>query len=401
MPWMHMMVKPNSLVKPCCRFNVTTAKDMKLYLGELTPKEVMHSDEFKKLREKMLDGEKIDACYNCYAEEEVTGNSMRLHMSKKFGAVDGKFDTDIKIRYLELTFGNYCNLACRTCNSYLSTTWHDDDAQLEKIPELNDREAQEQRFNVPFNWSVKDFDAVEEIKFTGGEPMLHPNFMKLLDLIIQGNNHEHIRLDIYTNASWKPKKKLLDKLAKFHTVNINFSIDGVGKTNDYVRHHSDWDDVVESVSAWLDLERENHQITTVMCTTFNILNAHNIEDLIDWWVNIRRDAQVEYTPGTKAGDTILILLQDPDYLHIKHHPNLYGEISKLQEYLSRTTYESDVEKSVAHKFVKRAIQIMNKYAESDSDISKFWTFNDALDKIRNQTLREALPEVYDKLKQKQ
>jgi MoaA/NifB/PqqE/SkfB family radical SAM enzyme len=399
MPWIHLMVKPSGLVKPCCRFKVEEANDMGFNIQKNPPNEVLNSEQFSELREQMLAGKKIPACVNCYSEEAITGNSMRLHMSKKYGANRDVFDTTIKLRYLELTFGNYCNLACRTCNSYLSTSWYNDDAKLSQIPGLS-RQAEEQRFNIDFIWKPDDFNSVEEIKFTGGEPMLHPNFIKLLDTILTGDNQNHITLDIYTNASWVPKQKLLSKLAQFKCVNINFSIDGVGPTNDYIRHNSKWDEVEKSVSAWLAFEKQHEKVSTVMCTTFNILNVHDIMNLIIWWTRIRNKVGVEYTSLTRAGDTILILLQDPDYLHLKHHPDLLGEIHNLSQFMaSISNYNNEGEKIVIEKFIFRAIQIMTKYLNVEQNIEKFWLFNNALDKVRTQTLKEALPEVYDKLKQ--
>ena len=65
------------------------------------------------------------------------------------------------------------------------------------------------KYTIEKDWDIKDFEYVEEIKFTGGEPMLHPNFIKTIDTILATGKQKNITLDIFTNASWVPKDKVI------------------------------------------------------------------------------------------------------------------------------------------------------------------------------------------------
>src|SRR6056300_1503108 len=171
----------------------------------------------------MLSGEKIEGCEKCYWEEENTGTSMRQDFNETYNIENIKTD-EYNLGFLEATFGNYCNLSCRTCNGGLSTHWHKDEAELQGLIDFRDK-GNTEKVNVDFEWKPSDFSDTTRIKFTGGEPMLHPDFIKFLDTVIAGGNAENINLEVFTNASWVPKEKILDRLVQFKNVNICMSVD--------------------------------------------------------------------------------------------------------------------------------------------------------------------------------
>ena len=106
LPFMHLQVKPNQQYKPCCRFKVRSHPElMKFNANKHTPGEVLNSDEWKELRNKMLSGESIEGCSRCYSEEDRNVSSMRIGANYKYG-----FQEDVKLKYIEVSFGNFCNL---------------------------------------------------------------------------------------------------------------------------------------------------------------------------------------------------------------------------------------------------------------------------------------------------
>ena len=76
-------------------------------------------------------------------------------------------NNDIKLRYLEVAFGNYCNLACRTCNSELSTNWYEDDVHLYKSKGYTDRKPWQKITDVEYNWSGEELSELIQIKNFG------------------------------------------------------------------------------------------------------------------------------------------------------------------------------------------------------------------------------------------
>jgi hypothetical protein len=165
LPFVHFALKPDGNAKPCCRFT-TYIKDeadkrnwRDLNHNQIGSKNVLNSYEFNSVRESMINGEKIPGCWKCYKEEEQGGHSMRTLYNKRFS----DHDNSVKLKYLEVSFGNYCNLSCRTCNSNLSTSWFNDDKKLSN--KYGDRVAYEKIIDIPFNWKTDDFTHIEEIKF--------------------------------------------------------------------------------------------------------------------------------------------------------------------------------------------------------------------------------------------
>ena len=75
----------------------------------------------------MLSNSKVPGCESCYVDEKNTGVSMRTMVLDEWKNVN---IIEPVVTNIEITFGNYCNLACRTCGSTLSTSWQEDDKIL-------------------------------------------------------------------------------------------------------------------------------------------------------------------------------------------------------------------------------------------------------------------------------
>ena len=282
LPWVHVATTPKGKVKPCCRFDLSAdfLNDQQVKHKEQSLTDARHSGYFAELRRRMLAGEKIPGCWKCYKEEDENIKSMRWFMNDLYFNEKPQNGPE-KLKYIELGIGRYCNLACRTCNSNLSTTWSNDENILAEHG-YEDRNVSN-NIAEKFSYSKKDFEDVEIIKFVGGEPMLNPQFLEILDLI---ENPSKTILDIYTNCSWIPKEKILKKLRQFREIRLFLSIDGLGKVNDYIRYPSEWKTVEASAKIWA---KENFLVQ--WAPTFNVYNIWQAPDMIDWWINILYEAR--------------------------------------------------------------------------------------------------------------
>lgn len=359
------------------------------------PYDALNSEPMEKIRQAMLAGDVVPGCDKCYREEQATGISMRTSSNLIWDAPRYQ-DGHVELRYLEVAFGNYCNLSCRTCGSGLSTSWHDDDAKLK--PYYPERENAKPVLDVEFNWQSSDFDLVEEIKFTGGEPMLHPNFIKFLDIIIAGGNETHITLDIFTNTSWTPREKVISRLSKFKRVKIWLSIDGVGKTQDYVRNGSTWDKVKQSADTWCELESNHPEIYSIILTpTLNMYNVLTFTDVIDWWVLLRKKYNLPFEKLQGPGDIVVSIVHYPASLNIKNLPNKKDHINKLKKYIN--SYDSTKpEFRLVDKISNRIIMLLAESIDDKVDLIEFVQFTKDLDKLRNQDFKTANPELYELVK---
>jgi MoaA/NifB/PqqE/SkfB family radical SAM enzyme len=397
LPFVHFALKPNGNAKPCCRFQTFASEESKIRNwnkvnhNSIGSQDVLSSEEFSSVRDSMLKGENVPGCWKCYKEEETSGYSMRTFYNKRFL----EHDNSVKLKYLEVSFGNYCNLGCRMCNSGLSTTWHNDDAILSK--KYNDRTASKKIIDIPFNWKIEDFQYVEEIKFVGGEPMLNPNFDKFLETVLKTGRSKSIRLTIFTNASWFPKPKIIELLKKFKNVFIWLSIDSFGKTNDYIRHQSKWDTVNEVACKYLDLERDTSVFSVTLTPTLSILNISNVDELVSWWVNARISRNLEFTERDTydfhSGDIVFSSVYEPESLSVKNIPNKDVLIQKYRSII--TTYENNANYEIFKRTYYKVISALERFKDQKENLTEFVEFTKDLDKLRNENFKEIFFELYD------
>jgi MoaA/NifB/PqqE/SkfB family radical SAM enzyme len=437
LPWIHAQTKPNGQIKPCCRFDT---KHVDYCLPDKTYKfdkfnindehtsftSALESPEWQEIRETMLKDEKVSGCRKCYQEEEFSFDNNYKNPRRRTKSMRGKEnwtrnnknltapeDNFIKITYLEITMGNYCNLKCRTCDSDLSTTWEDDDAILSnyykerKVTKIN---------NIEKEWSVADFSKIEEIKFTGGEPMLHPNFIKILDILIQSGRADQITLDIYTNASWVPKEKVLTRLDQFFKVHINLSVDGYGYINDYIRYPSEWSTVNESVCAWLKLEKqhtseycEEDGTGTLLTTKYivkwvpciSIYNVWHFHMMIDWWFSLQKEFRGR--PWWDSKNYMVNIVHDPKFLKPSLYPNKKLLIHKLLAHKDKLVEELKLnvtDKEAMHESELNLNTMYNKVVGSINEefeteqLTTFINYTADLDRIRGQDIRTHLPHLW-------
>ena len=430
LPFIHIQVKPNGQIKPCCRFDFVHDDyiDKKWNLSSdgtyhtfnrynisngTTLTDAMRSDLWNDIRNKMLNGESVSGCRKCYAEESLNNRSMRVNenylRNNKIQDCPSDNTGTIKIKYLEMTFGNYCNLKCRTCAGDLSSTWHDDEAKIANL--YPGRYSSPKVLNIPFNWKPEDFIDVEEIKFTGGEPMIHPDFIKLMDMLIDINISKNICLDVFTNCSWNPGQKFLDRLKKFKQVKISLSVDGIGDTNDYIRTPSKWSTVNRVVDKWLSEESQSSKTIQISWNpTINIYNILEIDKMIAWWDNKQnthfpsrpwpnlenKNYREEY--NISSFRMIFNILQDPQYLSIANLPDSTKEIvdKKISSIYSKyQTLDAD-ENHRKEIFVKK-LEAIKRTLHSEGKIDMLDTFacyTADLDKLRDQSLRDSIPALY-------
>jgi len=436
LPWIHTQTKPNGQIKPCCRFDIkhpdykteTGYKFDGYNINNMSYYDAVNSTVWNEIKLAMLEGQTVPGCRKCYQEDDFQFNytedsrkslrSMRVKENTLWNndnqvGVD-TINTPARLRYIELALGNYCNLKCRTCNGNLSTTWYDDEHILSA--HYPDRKFYNLVLNVDNDWYESDFNDVEEIKFTGGEPMLHPNFTKTLDMLIATGRANLIKLDIFTNASWIPREKVLSRLRQFKFVTINLSVDGIAHVNDYIRYPSEWATVHESVKEWLMTEKKYSMFSIRWAPVISIFNVWVFHKMIEWWFNLQHE--VKQKPwwqiilnkddtGTLYTTMIVNIVYDPDYLNPSLYPNKKLLVSKLladrDRWIQTMTMDTDndphmknlAETTLMGIYYKVLSSVNSKEESIDIDkVKQFIEFTADLDRIRGQDLRVNLHNLW-------
>jgi len=387
LPFIHLSVV-GSKIKPCCRFSPESKLVKKFYntKKKFTANKILCSEEYDDLRKKMLAGKKIKACYKCYSEEQFGGSSIRQGSYSDFSYLLSS-DMTPKLRFLELGFSNLCNLKCRSCSSVLSTAWNEDEMVIKGKYRRSVMDRKEKDINV-IKFSDNDLKDLAHVKFVGGEPMLNPEFSQFLKQLSKTRVNKKCIVELFTNVSYFPDRKIINNLVSFKGIRIHLSVDGFDKHNDYLRHPSKWQKVDSVASKWLELRKTNSAISIQLEITVSLYNVLHLEQLLDWW--IKKNKQIN-------NDELrihMIFVFYPKYLSILNIPKkLKIEIVNSLEKL--------VGKYADYKHIVfwiKNIRLTMK-GKGDNRLREFLEFSYDIDEIRDESFCKTFPELNTLLKE--
>ena len=236
-PWTSVYYHKDTTISPCHTNRASHSLNIDEYIK---------SDWLKNIKTKLMNGQVPESCNMCFQRESRNLKSTRQQFIKLNDTEN--FDTQTGFNRIELRSSNLCNFKCRMCDASSSSEIQ---KEVEKYSILNRFvPTQTVKFESELGtidelkWFIDNHPNIENVCFTGGEPMLIKTYYQFMDYIIEKGLNDKITLDLYTNCSvYNPL--FIDRMMQFKRVLFCMSIDGVGKTAEYQRHGTKWD-VVES-----------------------------------------------------------------------------------------------------------------------------------------------------------
>lgn len=316
LPFIHLATHPNGVVTPCCQSDMTNgfsfSKDEDLnILGRENLQQISNSKNFCDIRLKMLNGEEPKECAGCYKLERTGEVSKRMYENDKYvytlEELREKVDESgalkhLNYRFVELRIGNVCNLKCLTCNPMSSTKWNEDVTQLpEKFQSgyysLDKSFSTWYKDKSWYDELLRNAEDLEEIYINGGEPMLIKEHLYFLQKLCDLGLNKKIRL-LYSINLTLVTPKVIDLWKQFKKVELNVSIDDLGKRNDYIRYPSNFD----TIKANLNLLSGN-SFDIKIIQTVSVLNVYNIGNFYEYFT--QKGFKVEHN-----------YVYWPEYLHV-------------------------------------------------------------------------------------
>jgi radical SAM protein with 4Fe4S-binding SPASM domain len=392
-PWMHLNFEPDGKVIPCC-----LTSTFEYYAGDLKTQsieEIWNSDNMKKLRVQMMNGEKPEVCVKCFSREEVTNESNRTYHNLDFPYVikdvpkitseDGTC-SKMDLKYWDFRFSNLCNFKCRSCGPRYSSAWVPDARKLgwpiteEKVTNIA---GVDNKSNFDF---LKDqVQHVEKIYFAGGEPLLMDEHWKILDMLVEAK-----RFDVYicynTNCSTFTygKKNALDYWAKWNVGQVNIwpSIDELGDRAELLRSGTVWPKVENN----LKLLAAHPVVELRPGITIGAWNVFRIPEIITYLTDIDViNRKHRYT------NFFLSLLEWPRHYNIcvlsdEHKIEI---TEKLNNFIM--DYSSKYRTNIAHNFR----QILHELSKPHDPLLaiEFLKKTKSVDAIRDEQFFEVIPEL--------
>jgi organic radical activating enzyme len=302
---------------PCCMMGNIRNQDGSVNniginnIKDLTPDEIFNHPRINDLRNNLLTGVKDDACKVCWDQESRGLNSFRLFSDDDYGYED----TGLSV--VDITASTACNLRCRMCTPMSSNSLMIDWDFFEKMEgEMNFQISQETKFwahikpepiratdSIQWNWLMENTDKIKVIKASGGEPFYDKKVVKLIDRYIETGNAKNTILTFHTNGTLI-NDEIIEKLNHFKKNVHNFSIDGFGKTYDYIRYPANFEE--------LDLTLRNYfsKIKSVdffrVALVLTSLNLLVIPEYIKWIRSIWNKSSITFSEayGLDRGTSI-------------------------------------------------------------------------------------------------
>jgi len=217
---------------------------------------------------------------------------------------------------------------------------------------------------------------VRSIQFAGGEPLLSPSFVPILERFVSGGFARNVDIYIHANGTLF-SRKVVSLLSEFRGVMLAFSLDATGPLLEYVRYPSRWDPVRRNI-----LDYVKTGLSVIVQPTFQAYNVFGLLDVLRFC-----DAHnIEFH---------LNFLSDPQFLSTQMLPPAVVEkaIKDWERYLCLECRESLRGK------VELALQELRKprppHLKQLQD--EFIRFTNDLDKDRNEKLETVAPRLYEEL----
>ena len=295
LPWVSLETSPIGTVRPCCLAEEEIVDDAgnKFDLNSANFGDIQSSRYMQDLRQQFLDQKRPQACRKCWREESAGRTSKRMHTLDRLKHMipDLEWTADAQpLMFLDLKLGNICNLKCRICGSWSSSTFATE--ELQWLRHNEDRKNNHHyhmlragawpRENPTF-WTEIDqvVDQIQYIEFTGGEPFMIQEHFDLLQRLIDQGRANQIEIHYNTNGTQCPEQG--EAIWKhFKTVEIAFSIDDVGPRFEYQRSNAVWSEVCANIERFRDMRVRNPNIRLQVCTTVNVFNVYYLEAVANW-----------------------------------------------------------------------------------------------------------------------
>jgi hypothetical protein len=277
-PWTNIDISPQGGLSPCCKFIHLTPP---LNIKNNTIDDYFNSQALKETKESFNNNQWPAGCDRCRIEEENQIESKRILDYKRWkDDYDNYRSLSKNFITASVAFGNTCNLTCITCGPQSSSRWH---KEFDSVYQVN---IQPNHFYK--SGFVEDFlkatpDLIH-IDIPGGEPFLsgiaEQKFM-LTNWIASGKAKD-ISIHYTTNVTVFPDSEWWDLWKHFKHVDIQLSIDGVGKRAEYIRYPSSWSAIVENTQQYLVKLKLMANLQISVSHTVSAYNIYYLDEFFTW-----------------------------------------------------------------------------------------------------------------------
>lgn len=390
------------------------------------PRALHNTPEKKEQRQQMQCGDRPSGCEYCWRIEDMGSEyiSDRVYKSMIYSEEDmnlaykSNSSTDFNLQTLEIAFDRTCNFACSYCNPAFSSTWVKDiknngsyenlvsdgrnhfthpheSSQLYKVNETNPY------VEAFFKWWESDLHkTLQELRVTGGEPLMSPDLWRLFDWFKENNSNPDMRLAVNSNLGGKDE--LIDRLIESSHNIPNFhlytSCEAMGIQAEYIRDGLVWDQYIKNLNRVIN---EGDLAGLHMMCTINALCLESLTDFLDLMLEYKAKDRVKnrrhpvFTLNIVRFPSFQSPLVLPAEKKREHSDRLKTWLNKN----SNNTLIHEMERDQVTRLIDYLVEVEKPHSNADSEMSKlhndFKQFYGQYDVRRNKNFVDAFPGLAD------
>ena len=437
LPWNSINLRNNGDMRICCNTNSYSPQRGIMKKEDGTPynagkddwNEARNAELLKEVRVSMMKGEWHPECTRCKKEEESGIRSRREYENddwgKWFGDMnlekvlpiteeDGTIDTSKQdIEFMDIRYGNFCNLKCRMCGPTDSHKWYDDFVKTTGRTHYKDtHETIQLTKNAKGKWHTDQYDwfqgnnrywdnfekygpNAKKLYIVGGEPLIIEEHQESLERLVASGKAGQIQLEYNSNLTMVPDR-LVHLWEQFKQIRIGVSIDGIGDVFNYQRTPAKFDAVYKNMMTLQNNERIN--LKAWFAYTVTPMNVFHTAEFMKW--KLTESGLDKFNPLEGMRPIITHhMCHSPKYYNIKVLPQyLKEQVSAHYQEHKDWVMTTDFSDKVKNNFVK-VLDGIEKFMMSE-DYSEEWLdhFVDQtkkLDTVRDQNILDIVPQYKD------
>lgn len=379
------------------------------------PSAIHNSSHKKRMRELMLKGERPSECEYCWKIEDISKDHISDRVFKTFIYKDVEIEELAKaplnhnwpLKTLEVAFDRTCQLACMYCNPSYSSTWVRDIVEngpytgldSDRRKHYQDGHPMAEPFKIEDNPYIEAFwrwwpelaNSLDELRITGGEPLLSPNFWKVLENVAS-SARPGMRIAVNSNLSARDEyiDRLLDLGRRLPHLEVYSSGEAFGEIGEYIRDGLNWTRWTANMEKLMSsgVIRRTHVMMTI--NSISLLGMKKFLDQMREWKRVFGRENPTFS------------------VNIMRHPTFQGALALPDEMIDvlaselRAWYDEIKEDRCILEFEKDSLERFINYLKAKPEITEGSATKSELqrdlkryliqyDRRRKKNFREVLP----------
>lgn len=223
--------------------------------------------------------EKYKYCKSCTQVKPPSQNV--LHNAAADKNID--YVKEPTLTSLHLRASNFCNLACRMCNSSSSNLIAKERGELGNGNKKYEYSTINENTTSLVSSIIDQIPKLKMLWLSGGEPLINPENWKILQAAYDTGYSKDMSLQVNTNGTFMLSDEQIDIFNSFKHVELHVSLDGVDEVGEYIRTNLKVATWIENVKRYKEkLSPDTTAIGLVFSVSvFNITRLHAILKLAD------------------------------------------------------------------------------------------------------------------------